>query len=106
MVGAIIFLRLVSLNFASGIFKEFFLLSDIGVLRVCFALNLAEQIWAVFYKKRVVKYNVVQRASSLVEVIHVELPNEGVHVTVPEENGENSFFEVLLVQNFEAQAIE
>ena len=40
----------------------------------------------------------IRVVARLVEVIHVELPNEGVHVTVPEENGENSFFEVLLVQ--------
>jgi hypothetical protein len=85
--GAFIFLRWVFLDFAHRILKEFFLLADVCVLGVCFALNLAEQIWAVLHEKRVIKYNIVQRASSLVEVIHVELPDEGVHVTVPEENG-------------------
>jgi hypothetical protein len=41
-----------------------------------------------------------------VEVVHVELPYKGVHVTVPEIDWEDSFFEVLPVQNFEAQTIE
>lgn len=40
------------------------------------------------------------------EVVHVELPYKGVHVTVPEIDWEDSFFEVLPVQNFEAQTIE
>lgn len=40
------------------------------------------------------------------EVVHVELPYKGVHVTVPEVDWEDSFFEVLPVKNFEAQTIE
>jgi len=40
-----------------------------------------------------------------VEVVHVKLPHEGVHITVSEEARENLFFELLLVQDFEAQAI-
>jgi len=81
------------------------LLADVGVLRVCFALNLAKQVRAVLNEKRVVKYNIVQGASSLVEVVHVKLPHEGVHVTVSEEAWEYLFFELLLVQDFETQAV-
>jgi hypothetical protein len=41
-----------------------------------------------------------------VEVVHVELPYERVHVTVPEVDWKDSFFEVLSVQNFEAQTVD
>lgn len=105
MGGAIVFLGVVGFELASRLLKQLFEFADVLVLGVCFAFNFAEEIGAIFNEKRVVKNYVVQGAPALVEIVHVELPDERVHVAVSEENRKDGLFELLFVQNFKAQPV-
>lgn len=74
------------------------------VVGVGLALYHWQQMLLVTLEQIVKENHRVIRAAAFVEVVHVDLPNERVHVAVPEVRAKDFVSELRLVPNFEAIA--
>ena len=75
------------------------------VVGIGFALHFDEEVLAVALEERVTELNLLGRALALVEVVHVELADEGVKVTVFEVGGQSGLYKSLFVAHVEACAL-
>lgn len=73
--------------------------------RVSLALDLREEVWSVSLEKGVSKLDLSYAAAALVEVVHVQLPDERVQIVVLEVLRQGLVCEPIPVHHFKGEAI-
>lgn len=77
----------------------------LNVVRVRLPLDFAQQVGPLPLEKRVAELDFIGRPLALVEVVHIELSDERIHVVVFEVGGQRLASKAVLVDHFEAKSV-